>query len=388
VVGPMPPTASGIADYNARLLPALADVCDVDLFTPGPPPPRPFDERIRWLPPRALRETASPWSYDAVIYTVGNSDDHHDLYELAQEIPGVLWMHDVRVPGLYLTYGKDRLEEPRGDEFLRDRLLRQYRRRLPLDIDWSVEAHSTQWIEHGLGVSKELVDIARGVVVSSHAAERIVALDQQPDTQAMPPVSVLPLASPPVSSSADRAVVPGSLVCFGMVAPVKAPELLISALASLPSSTTLTFVGPVGEGYRGVLESHAAAVGVAERVVFTGRVSPEEYVSFLRTGAVALQLRHETNGESSAAIMDALAAGVPVVTNLPAAAELPDGTVAMVPWDVSPGALADVVRPLLDDDGGLGERGRAYAASWTFADVARALVEVVSALPATSPALR
>jgi glycosyltransferase involved in cell wall biosynthesis len=384
VVGPMPPTASGIADYNARLVPALARVCEVDLFTPGAPPPRPFHDRVRWLPPRALRETASPWAYDAVVYTVGNSDDHHDLYELAQEIPGVLWMHDVRLPGLYLTYAADRLEAPRGDDFLRDRLLRQYRRRLPLDIDWTVDAQSTQWIEHGLGLSKELVDVARGVVVSSALARRLVALDQQPDTRAMPPVSVLPLASPPVA--ADRAVEPGLLVCFGMVAPVKAPELLLSALASI-AGATLAFVGPVGDGYRRVLEAHADAVGVSDRVTFTGRVSSEEYRSWLRRAAVALQLRHETNGESSAAIMDALAAGVPVVTNLPAAAELPAGTVAMVPWDISAGPLADVVGALLQDDGGLGDRGRAYAASWTFDDVASALLDVVRALPATSPAL-
>jgi glycosyltransferase involved in cell wall biosynthesis len=122
-------------------------------------------------------------------------------------------------------------------------------------------------------------------------------------------------------------------------------------------------------------------------VTFTGRVSSDEYRSWLRRAAVALQLRHETNGESSAAIMDALAAGVPVVTNLPAAAELPAGTVAMVPWDVSAGPLADVVGALLQDDGGLGDRGRAYAASWTFDDVASALLDVVRALPATSPAL-
>jgi glycosyltransferase involved in cell wall biosynthesis len=119
LVGPMPPTESGIADYNARLVPALARRVEVDLFTPGAPPPRPIADGVRWLPPRALKETASPWGYDAVVYTVGNSDDHHDLYDLAQEFPGVLWMHDVRLPGLYLSYAKDRLEELGGERQVR-----------------------------------------------------------------------------------------------------------------------------------------------------------------------------------------------------------------------------------------------------------------------------
>jgi glycosyltransferase involved in cell wall biosynthesis len=385
LVGPMPPTASGIADYNARLVPALAKHAEVDVFTPGAPPPRPIADGVRWLPPRALKETASPWGYDAVVYTVGNSDDHHDLYDLAQELPGVLWMHDVRLPGLYLTYAKDRLGEQIGNDFLRDRLLRQYRRRLPLTIDWTTEAWSTQWIEFGLGLSKELVDVARSVIVSSSTAARLLALDQQPDARAMPSVDVLPLAAPPLLHG--RAPEPRTLACFGMVAPVKAPELLISALASIDDAT-LVFVGPVGDGYRAVLEDHARAAGVHERVTFTGRVSHDEYERRLRTSTLALQLRHETNGESSAAVLDCLAAGLPVVTNLPFAHELPDGTVQMTSWDVDATTLAGVVRSLLDDRDALeslGARGQAYAASWTFDDVAARLLSVVRALVPALP---
>jgi len=385
LVGPMPPTESGIADYNARLVPALARHAEVDLFTPGSAPPQEVAPGVRWLPPRALKETASPWAYDAVVYTVGNSDDHHDLYDLAQELPGVLWMHDVRLPGLYLTYAQERVPEELRDAFLRDRLLRQYRRRLPLNADWTTDAVPTHWIEFGLGLSKELVDVARAVVVSSHTAARILALDQQPDARPMPRVEVLPLAAPPATGGRDPSA--RSLVCFGMVAPVKAPELLISALASVDAAT-LTFVGPVGDGYRDVLEAHAAATGVSDRVAFTGRVAPDEYERWLHTATVALQLRHETNGESSAAVLDCLAAGLPVITNLPAAAELPSGTVHTVGWDVEPGALAAAIRTLLDDRGeldALGRRGQDYARSWTFDDVARRLLalirELVPALP-------
>ena len=385
VVGPMPPTESGIADYNARLVPALARKAEVDLFTPGTAPPRPVADGVRWLSPRALKETASPWSYDAIVYTVGNSDDHHDLYDLAQEFPGILWMHDVRIPGLYLTYANDRLPEGVGDEFLRDRLLRQYRRRLPLQLDWTTEALSTQWIEHGLGLSKELVDVARAVVVSSHTAARLLALDQQPDARSTPHVEVLPLAAPPLLPG--RAPAARSLVCFGMVAPVKAPELLISALASI-AGATLTFVGPVGEGYRAVLEDHAMATGVRDRVTFTGRVSTAEYAQWLRVATVALQLRHETNGESSAAVLDCLAAGLPVVTNLPAAAELPPGTVHLVPWDVDSVALASSITALIDDPEALealGARGAAYAASWGCDEVVDRLLNVIRALVPSLP---
>jgi glycosyltransferase involved in cell wall biosynthesis len=172
-----------------------------------------------------------------------------------------------------------------------------------------------------------------------------------------------------------------------MVAPVKAPELLISTLASIPDAT-LTFVGPVGDGYRAHLEAHAAATGVADRVTITGRIDDDEYREWLCTGTLALQLRHETNGESSAAVMDCLAAGQPVVTNLPAAAELPEGVVRSVAWDVDSVALAATITELLDDDverEALGARGQAHAASWTFDDVAERLVSVLRAIVPARP---
>lgn len=393
LVGPMPPTMSGIADYNGRLLTELAARADVDVFTSVGPTAEARALDIRWFPPRALQETCSPWGYDAIVYTVGNSDDHHDLYDLAQEFPGVLWMHDVRLPGLYLTYANDRLGEERGDAFLRDRLLRQYRRRLPLNVDWTSNAHWTQWQQHGLGLSRELVDVARAVVVSSNAAARLLQLDQQPDGRSPAHVEVLPLAAPALDVVRAARVAPDApaIVCFGMVAPVKAPELLIAALAVLRSASvaaTLTLVGPVGDGYREHLESLAEDAGVSDTVTITGHVDASTYRDWLLRGTVALQLRHETNGESSAAILDCLAAGLPVITNMPAAAELPEDTVELVPWDVDPTGLAHAITVLLSDRerlAGLGEAGRSYAASWGAEQVIDRLLALVRSLTPEPP---
>lgn len=382
LVGPMPPTESGIADYNARLVPALARRAEVDLFTPGAPPPGEVAPGVRWLPPRALKETCSPWGYDAVVYTAGNSDDHHDLYDLAQELPGLLWLHDVRLPGLYLTFARERVGEEAADQFLVDRLLRQYRRRLPLHMTKDSSALPTEWGDWGIGLTKELVDVARGVVVSSSMAERLLHLDQQPDFR-LPPTHVVPLAAPAPWGSGLAGREPGLLACFGMVAPVKGPELLISALASLPGAT-LALVGPVGDGYREHLERHAASLGVADRVVMTGRVDDDGYRSWLARATLALQLRLATNGESSAAVVDCLAAGLPTVTNVAAAAELPAGTVDLLPFDVDAAGLAAHARSLLDSPdrlAALSQGGHRFASSWGFDEVADRLVSLVLSLP-------
>ena len=388
LVGPMPPTPSGIADYNARLLPALADRCEVDLFTPGAAPPFEVHPSVRWFPPRALKETCSPWAYDAVVFTAGNSDDHHDLYDLAQEFPGVLWLHDVRLPGLYLTYAAERVGEERAEHFLRERLLRQYRRRIPLHVrDNPTEYKPTDYIELGLGVTKELVDVSRCVIVSSSLAARLLQLDQQPDTFAKP-MHVVPLAAtPPWGDRSRRA--PASkpvLISLGMVAPVKATELLISTLAALRAAGTdarLVFVGPVDDGYREHLERHTDAAGATGHVEFTNRVTDDQYREWLATATLALQLRLTTNGESSAAVTDCLSAGLPVVTNVFAASELPHGTVSLVPWDVDAPALAAHINARLADPSQLetlAAAGHAFAASWSFPQVADRLLQIVASL--------
>jgi glycosyltransferase involved in cell wall biosynthesis len=111
----------------------------------------------------------------------------------------------------------------------------------------------------------------------------------------------------------------------------------------------------------------------------TGHVSEDEYRGWLARATAAVQLRVSTNGESSAAVTDALAAGLPVVTNVHAATELPAGTVALVPSDVDPAALAAELRSVLVPDrlAALADAGHALARSWGFADVADRLLQLV-----------
>lgn len=391
LVGPMPPNASGIADYNFRLLPHLARRCELDVFSPSPRPNDTPAPGVRWFTPAALGRVLNPWSYDAVIYSIGNSDDHHDLYELAQEFPGVLWMHDVRLPGLYLTYARERVPEERQRDFLIERLERQYRRRLARRLVLDVTAAPPDYVDAGIGMSKELVDQNRAVVVGSDVARHLLALDQQPDARSSK-VWVVPLAVPPALPHRAPPTEP-VVVSFGIVSPVKAPDLLIHALARAcadgtgagmaPVNTTLVFVGLVDDGQRAQLEALAQAWGVADRVVLSGFCPPSEYEEWLRRAACAVQLRRSTNGESSAAVQECIANGIPVITNVASAAELPSGVVDLVPYDVEADELADhLVRLLTDRDAVQDQRAAqaAYAASWGFEEVVDRLLEVVDEL--------
>ena len=97
-------------------------------------------------------------------------------------------------------------------------------------------------------------------------------------------------------------------------------------------------------------EERARLLALDASAVITGAVSDDEYESWLRRATVAVQLRASTNGESSAAVADCLAAGLPtVVTRLGAARELPDGATVKVAPDVSPEGLAAEIGGLLAD---------------------------------------
>jgi glycosyltransferase involved in cell wall biosynthesis len=393
LVGPQPPSWSGIADYNARLLPTLAARAHVDVYTPDRRPDAFADLDVGWFPPRALGWITSPWSYDAVVYTVGNSDDHHDLYQLAQEFPGILWMHDVRLPGLYITFAQERVDEDRKRDWLLERLDRQYRRRLSVRPGDDIAGEFTEpYVEAGLGLSKELVDVARGVVVSSHVAERLLRLDQGPD--AVPtPTWVVPLAAPPVHPEATpRAGAPEAVVVsLGGLNPIKGNEVLVRATPTLVQAVPgarVVLAGVVNDTYRGHLEKLAADLGVAGHVELPGRIDAATYDALVATATCAVQLRTATNGESSAAVLDCLAAGLPVVTNVAAATELPAGTVDLVPYDVDPHALGRHLAGLVTDDARLADLaggGRRYAAGWGAEQVVDRLLDIVAELQRASP---
>ena len=100
-------------------------------------------------------------------------------------------------------------------------------------------------------------------------------------------------------------------------------------------------------------------------MIATEHVDDVEFDAWLRKATIAVQLRATTNGESSGAVANVLARGVPlVVTDIGAMAELPDEVAVRVPVDVTPKALAEAIAALLGDPA---ERARMRSAALAFA---------------------
>ena len=94
-LSPLPPIASGIADYSFEILPLLAQRAKVDAITPRPGRFRrtrvPPGARVR--SPEAFARRAG--SYDAVFHHLGNNPHHEFVYEAALASPGIAVFHEL-----------------------------------------------------------------------------------------------------------------------------------------------------------------------------------------------------------------------------------------------------------------------------------------------------
>jgi len=166
----------------------------------------------------------------------------------------------------------------------------------------------------------------------------------------------------------------GDVVAVGWLAANKSPELAIDILTQLAPEVSLTFVGPSAGDTADRVRALAVTAGVADRVSFTGRLDDDDYDERIARARIGLQLRSSDRGEMSAAITDLVAHGIPTVTTLATAGPSSPGLTVVEP---SVAALVDAVTPLLDDETWTVASADAVrrARSWTFDDVAAALIE-------------
>jgi glycosyltransferase involved in cell wall biosynthesis len=395
VVTPLPPAASGVADYSYRLVEALRAHCDVHAFAdgchrvdPALGPPRAPDG-VPVLPVRRLVEhERARGGYDCVVYCLGNSEYHSGGLAQLRRRSGIVLAHEVRLTDLYAFSAEEPGAVPDGFA----RTLADMYEGLPEGIGESGRLGADAAERLGLLMAAEVVQLAdRFVVMSAFAADR-VRLDARGEDADR--IGVVPFGMPDVVAGATAAPAREPLVVsFGVVNEVKQYALLLEAFPEVVArcpDARLAFVGPCADADRAELATLGFALGIADRMTVTGAVPAAEYAAWLDRAAVAVQLRRTANGESSAAVADCLAAGaVLVVTGIGAGRDLPDTAVVRVNADVPPAELAAVVAGLLDDPErrtALATAGREYAAQHSFAIVAKQLFDTVIA-PATRAGL-
>jgi glycosyltransferase involved in cell wall biosynthesis len=213
-------------------------------------------------------------------------------------------------------------------------------------------------------------------------APRVTSLDFTETSVARPPALVE--ASLDLWGMAPTEDQHTYLAHFGIVDPIKNPDLLVDTLGLLTDreNLRLVFVGPISEELCAELVMRARGIGVEGRLGFTGPLAPDAYLAWLNRATLALQLRNKNNGEASAAIGECLATGLAtVVSEIGWSGELPRDCVHHVRFSVTSRELALEISVLLDDTRlrhAIGDAGAIHAKHHSFDYAARALLALIA----------
>jgi glycosyltransferase involved in cell wall biosynthesis len=361
-VSPLPPERTGIADYSAELLPALAAHYDIELVVAQD---RVADSwanhngKVRdaaWL--RANAE-----EIDRVVYQIGNSPFHWHMLGLLEHVPGTVVLHDFFLSHL-LSWMEDHvrpcewwsaLYDSHGYGAVRDRHRDAEEAKLSYPANWPVLQKAQGVICHSASTRKLAQDwygerVADSWAVVPHVRAAAEAWDRH-------------WVRKQLGLRDDDFVV----CSFGFLGPTKLNHRLLDCWLRSPladeRNCQLIFVGenPVGD-YGASLLKAIRASGRGSRIRITGFASPEEFRSYLRVADLAVQLRTRSRGESSGTVLDCMSHAVPVVVNANGSfAELDRESVWMLSDEFDDAELGSALERLWRSPElrkQLGERGR------------------------------
>jgi glycosyltransferase involved in cell wall biosynthesis len=397
-LSPFPPAPTGVSHHSLRLTEeVVADGrAGLDVFVDGLDR-APYDavvpEGAGAFPVTALAPVeALRGGYDEVVYALGNSDYHLGALAALRRRSGTVLAHDVRLTNLYWFGADDPEAVPAGFE---GTLTQIYGSALPEQLVRSGRPSHSEEEQYGLLMVREVVGLARKVLVSSRAAAALAELDAGPVACAGK-LEVLPFAAePPVAERSgfeNRADSGDALplgdyplvVALGILHPIRQPIRLLEAFvvvrAKVPECR-LAFVGPAPEELAATVRARATELGIGDAVHLTGQVETDSFLWFMQRATCAVQLREFWNGEASGTVGECLVAGVPlVVSDIGWMHELPDDSVVKIAPSLAAEALGSVISELVESDEqrrGLVAGARAFAPQLRFAAAAEHLVDTL-----------
>jgi glycosyltransferase involved in cell wall biosynthesis len=324
IVSTYPPTACGLATFSAALGRGLAAVG--------------ADARVV----RIADGSASPHPEVVGELVNGSAGSIDAAAALLNECDVAVVQHEYGVYG-----GTD------GDEVLQ--LLQQ------LHVPSIVVAHTVLLdpTPHQRSVLVDVIAAADQIVVMSESARARLCATFDVDVEK---VTTIPHGAAVPSGAAPGSAARPTLLTWGLLGPGKGIERVIDALPSLgdlwprpaylvAGQTHPKVLAADGEHYRHERVAQAARNGVAGSVSFDAEYRDVvSLTSLVRSAAVVVLPYDSTDQVTSGVLVDAIAAGRPVVaTAFPHAVELLASGAGIVVEHDEPDAMADALRRVLTD---------------------------------------
>ena len=378
-LSPLPPDRTGVAHYNACLLPYLAKLADLTLFAANRDNVNldGLEESLSIEPMDALHDL---WlSFDVLIYHMGNSRTHHrEIYELATMYGGIVVLHDY---GLHHFVAEERASFP--DLYLRE--MGYADGRTGFQEGWWVlkEMKSPSYFD--IPLNRRLLEGQLGIVVhSAYTEQRILDFGGPIRTNVIPHLDTNGLLDVPPFLKSELGVSDDSILIMiaGQITINKQVDFFLRTFAQLRQngvgSIRCVIVGePVAELD---LDQIAQSFGIADSLIQVGFVPDHEtFMRWLSTADIVVNLRHPTLGETSGVVLQSLALGRPtVVFDHGWYSELDDGACVKTPV-MDQDRLYDALKRLIEDGAWREQIGRAGQSliqeKHHPADVARAYID-------------
>ncbi len=364
-VSPLPPERSGISFYSAELLPALAHHYEIEVIVAQDAVSDPWiSANCPTRPASWLLEHAA--SYDRVLYHFGNSTFHQHMFDLLEQVPGTVVLHDFFLSGIVAH--SDASGAAPGNwtrELYHSHGYRAVRHRF--------HAGDTAEVVWAYPCNLSVLQNAKGVIVHSDASRRL--FQQWYGEHAADDCVTIPLLRVPQAGS-DRASARQALalqdtdfvVCsFGMLGANKLNHRLLDAFLqsnlAKNENCLLVFVGESqNDQYCQALKEKMQNSPAAARIRITEWADDEMFRGYLAAADIGVQLRTLSRGESSSAVLDCMNFGLPTIVNAHGSmADLPDEGTWKLPDNFLDADLVDALETLCLDQPRrqtLGEKAR------------------------------
>lgn len=369
---PIPPLATGVATYAARVLEYTREAIDWIVRYPqgGDPSSLPGDVRAvpisQGLPHPARR-----------FFMIGNSPECYPVAEALLEIGGCCVFHDTVMHHAirFCTLGRGRLDEYRRflrfdygpdaerveDELSRKAPPEEYDRLLKSRPLLGRLLHASSGVvclnEHAAGLLSPRVP-GRRVTVISHPLSPVPDLPPLPRPQGSPVIGMA-----------------------GTGHPGRNPGIFLEAVRRFRNR----FPGAVA-----VLAGEGWDLRLPEWATCTGRLEEPQYQAWIRLMDLVVDIRHPDCGETSGSLLEAMRAGKPcIVTAAGSFLHLPSDSVLRIPAPPTEAALAAAVEMLARDgelSASLGTAAASYASSQGSPERARAEWSRLASLHPRAPA--
>jgi len=353
MVTPMLPARSGIADYCSELLPVLREYYDITAIC-DPIEDVAWDDGQTPVPVRSVewfKQNAD--SFERIVYQFGNSEFHAHMFGLLREYPGVVVLHDFYLSGVLSWMERTAYS---AEAFSRA-LGRSHGQKAMVYL----KRHGPWKAQDAYPCNRFVLERARGVIVHSrfsiNAAEQWYGQRLTTRWAYIPHLRVMPHQIERDAARAALGLVDDDfVVCtFGFIAPSKLNERLLAAwsqssLARDPNCKLVLVGHNEPDLYGRAIDKLLARMPLKGQVSITGFADRSLFETYLSAGDLAVQLRAHSRGETSGAVLDCLAHGLPVILNANGPmAEYPDDAVCKLTDEFSEQDLVQALERLRAD---------------------------------------